>query len=160
MQRYSLQRAQPQDLHTLVAIDDDASSLYQQARLAVMLEYDHPFVLAESKRWADAIDQGLVFMAIDQNNEPAGFAALGWVDGKPYLDQLSVHTKHMRQGVGALLLKRALQWSADNPLWLTTYGSLPWNKPYYERHGFIEVKETECGPELREVLQKQRLALP
>ena len=90
----------------------------------------------------------------------ADFATLCKVDDEPYLDQLSVHPDNMRQGVGTKLLEQVLSCSGDRPLWLTTYAHVSWNKPYYEKRGFVQVPEEFCGPELREILQKQRVALP
>lgn len=156
----SLRNAAPEDLETLIAIDDEASKLYAQAGLNLDLGRDHPFVIAEAKRWAGAIDQGLVYLAVDRHGRPVGFATCGIVDREPYLDQLSVMPACMRQGIGTILLKRAIQWSARRPIWLTTYGSIPWNRPYYERHGFVEVPENKLGPDLQDILREQRRVLP
>ncbi len=45
-------------------------------------------------------------------------------------------------------------------LWLTTYAHLPWNGPFYERHGFVVMRDNDCGPELRAILDEQRAVLP
>jgi hypothetical protein len=37
---------------------------------------------------------------------------------------------------------------------------LPFNRPYYERHGFVVVSERECGPGVLHHLEEQRRALP
>ncbi len=160
MTEYSLRAARLDELPKMVAIDDEASVLYAQAGLELALEEDHPFVVAESLRWANAIEQGLAQVAVNRQDIPIGFATFGFVDGEPYLDQLAVLPSHMRCGIGTALLDHAISWSAGRPLWLTTYAHLPWNGPYYARHGFVSIKESECGPELCAVLQEQRLALP
>jgi ribosomal protein S18 acetylase RimI-like enzyme len=85
---------------------------------------------------------------------------LGFVDGAPYLDQLSVHPRMMRRGIGRMLVSQALTWSESKNLWLTTYSHLAWNRPYYERYGFTVIPEIECGPELQQILALQRAALP
>lgn len=160
MNEYSLRLAHSDELQRLVAIDDDASELYVQEGIDFGLATDHPFVVAEKIRWASAIEQGLAFVAVNQRDTPIGFAALGYVDGEPYLDQLAVLPSYMRRGVGTSLLYHAISWSGRRPLWLTTYSHLPWNRPYYERHGFVAIEEAECGVELCAVLQDQRAALP
>lgn len=152
--------ARPEELQLLVNIDDEASQLYSQAGLQFSFEADHPFVVAESSRWAVAIERGLAHVAVDHKDQPVGFAALAWVDREPYLDQIAVRPIFMRRGVGTMLLRHAISWSAGRPLWLTTYSHLSWNRPYYERHGFTAVPEFLCGPELRAIIEQQRAALP
>ncbi len=144
----------------LVAIDDEAGELFVQAGLTFAFGESHPFVVAETRRWAGAIEQGLAHVAVDLRDEPFGFITLRLVDDEPYLDQLAVRPAAMRRGVGSTLLGHAISWSGGRPLWLTTYSHVPWNRPYYERHGFVSVPESACGPELRTILQEQRAVLP
>lgn len=160
MPSFSLRMARPNELPKLVDIDDDASVVYVQAGIKIKLDKNHPFVVAESVRWARAIERGLAHVAVDRDDEPIGFATFGFVDGEPYLDQIAVRVRHMRRGIGAALLDRAISWSNGRPLWLTTYSHLPWNRLYYERHGFVMIQESECGLELRAILAEQRAALP
>lgn len=155
-----IRAAQSHELTTLIAIDDDASSLYDVAGLNISLDSDHPFVLAEAARWKEAIQLGLAHVAVDNLDQPLGFIALGFVDGEPYLDQLAVRRAHMQRGIGSALLRHAISWSGEWSLWLTTYSHLSWNAPYYEKHGFSVVPEDLCGPELRGILDAQRSALP
>ena len=157
---YTLRQALSEELHALISIDNAASQLYAKAGLAVEFEQDHPFVMEESVRWADAIDKGLAYVATDEFDKPVGFIILGFVDQQHYLDQLAVHPNVMRQGIGTKLLELAITWSAHKPLWLTTYSHLAWNRPYYEKQGFVAVLEEDHGPQLRHILQKQRAALP
>lgn len=144
------------------AIDDDASRPYAEIGLALTLPPDHPFVVAETKRWEHAAEKGLLLFACAPGGEPVGFSALGLVDGRPCLEQVSVRTSWMRQGIGRLLLRRAQHWSVRaGELWLTTYDArVPWNEPWYTREGFVRVPDHACGPELRTTLEAERRALP
>lgn len=160
MEPFSLRLARPDELQELIAIDDEASELYAQAGLALALTKDHPFVKAEAERWAKAIAQSLAHLAVDDRGRPIGFMTLGFVDGEPYLDQLSVRPSAMRRGVGGALLRQAFSWCGTRRIWLTTYSHLPWNRRYYEERGFVVVPEQECGVELRAILREQREALP
>lgn len=157
----TLRVARPDEVDLLVAIDDDAGALYADFGIHLELEADDPFVLLERERWLAALRAGRVQLAVTASGEAVGFAALGSVDGAPYLDQLSVRRAFMRQGLGSRLLASALQASAgQGALWLTTYAHLPFNRPFYERAGFVVVPEAECGPELRATLGLQRRSLP
>lgn len=160
MEPFSLRRARPDELQKLVEIDDEASELFVEAGFELAFDKSHPFVVAESVRWAEAIERGLAYVAVDQEDEPIGFATFRFVDGEPYIDQIAVRRNQMRRGVGTALLRQAISWSGDRPLWLTTYSHIPWNRPYYERHGFVSVPESACGAELRAILWEQRAALP
>ncbi len=67
----------------------------------------------------------------------------------------------MRRGIGSALVRRAIEWSAERPLWLTTYSDVPWNAAYYARRfGFAIVPQAECGPEMKRILESERAVLP
>jgi GNAT superfamily N-acetyltransferase len=91
---------------------------------------------------------------------PVGLLVMDHLDGQPYLEQLSVRVAAQRQGLGRLLLLRAIAWAGAQPLWLTTYAHVAWNRPFYERHGFVAVPEGECAPEILAALEDQRRWLP
>lgn len=155
--------ARADDIDTLVAIDDDASALYAAHGLALGVMEGDPFAVAERGRWLAAAEAGRALLAVDAGGTPLGFAALDVVDGAPYLDQLAVRTSAMRRGIGRVLLAHAIEWAeaqGADALWLTTYAHLPFNRPYYERAGFVVVCETECGAGIRHHLAEQRRALP
>lgn len=157
---FSLRPARPEELQTLVDIDDDACELYAQAGMSFDLSHEHPFVVGETARWAEAIRANRAYVAVDARDRPVGFAALCLVDGNPYLDQLAVRPAAMRRGIGSALVRQSIAWSGDRPLWLTTYAHVDWNAAFYRRHGFVPVPETACGPELVAILDEQRAALP
>ena len=163
MSGVAIRPARPDELATLIAIDDDAGTLAAEWGLAVDVDPSHPFVLAERARWLAAIARGLLEVAQAPDATLVGFAARGFVDDEPYLDQLSVRRGWMRRGIGTTLLGRAVAWAAADPsgrLWLTTWAHVPWNAPFYRRHGFVPHPEAACGPELRATLRDQRGALP
>lgn len=157
---FQIRTARPDELEILIAVDDDSAKLYAESGLRFSLEADHPFVVAESSRWAVAIERKLAHVAVDSQDNPVGFITLGFVDGHPYLDQLAVLSSFMRRGIGSALLRKAISWSGERSLWLTTYSHLNWNKPYYERHGFVTVPEHKWGSELSAIIQEQRTSLP
>ena len=159
----TIRPAAPREIDLLCAIDDDASRLYAESGLEVNLTNDDAFVVAERARWLDSARRGDTFLAVDADGLGVGFAALGSVDGFPYLDQLSVRLAVMRRGIGRLLLGRALEWAqhrGGGALWLTTWDHLPYNRPFYERHGFVVVPEAQCGPDVRYHLAEERQWLP
>jgi GNAT superfamily N-acetyltransferase len=161
MTAYTVRAASPDEIDVLVSIDDDSGLLFAQAGLHITLAADDPFVLLERQRWLAALERAQVLLAEDATGAAVGFAVSGVVDGVPYLDQLSVRPSFMRRGLGRELLRRAIEAATRaGELWLTTYGHLSFNRPFYERAGFAVVPDDSCGPELREILRIQRNALP
>jgi GNAT superfamily N-acetyltransferase len=152
-----------EDLETLCEIDTDAATLFEHAGLFLDLPRDHEFSVDERLRWERSLAAGNALLAVDPDGHAIGFAACGTLDSEPYLDQLSVRTHAMRRGVGSAMLSAVeamVRSAGGRTLWLTTYGHLPWNRPFYERVGFIVTPEQDCGPQIRGELCYQRRWLP
>jgi len=148
------------ELGEAIAIDEDACALYEQAGLRFDIAPDHPFARAEYARWRDAAAQGRLFFATSDQQVPLGLLVLGFVDGAPHLDQLSVRRTAMRRGLGTELLSFAIEWAGNNTLWLETYAHIPWNRPFYERHGFAAVPAEDAPDGVRAYLREQQKWLP
>lgn len=160
--RFLIRAALPGELATFVALDDDAGQLYAQVGLRLDFPPDHPFAVAERASWLCSLELGRAFLAIGDDGTPLGFAALDVVDGAPYLDQLSVRLDSMRHGIGRALLARAIDWARahGDALWLNTYDHLPWNRPFYEKEGFVVVPPDAWGAGMTAVVEAQRQVLP
>ncbi len=94
-----------------------------------------------------------------EGDPPAGFALVSRVDGNLHLDQLAVHPERMRRGIGGRLVEAVLDHAraAGVPaVTLTTFRDVPWNAPWYERHGFTVLPAEEWGPELRALVEHER----
>jgi len=152
--------ASPADIDEIVSIDDDASTLYARAGLTVDFGPDHPFSRAERACWTAAARDGTVFLAGPPGGRAVGLLVMTRIAGAPHLEQLSVRVSAQGRGLGRRLLLRAMEWAGSEPLWLTTYAHLPWNRPFYERHCFAVVPEPDCPPEIVAVLDDQRRWLP
>lgn len=151
------------DIDTLCEIDLDASELFVSAGLDVELPDQHEFALAERTRWLCSLSTGSTLLAVSASGRVLGFAANGTRDREPYLDQLSVRRGSMRSGVGSTLLdasENTARASGARSLWLTTYRHLPWNRPFYERRGFVVVPEAQLGREMLAELEYERRWLP
>ena len=78
----------------------------------------------------------------------AGFAVLELLDGAVHLEQLSVDPAHGRRGIGAALLAatvRAAREHGADRVTLLTYADVPWNGPWYARHGWREITDPTPG---------------
>src|SRR5438874_12103060 len=75
-----------------------------------------------------------------------GYALTDVVDGLAHLEQLSVMPEYGRRGYGAALLNRVCDRARQrgrDAVTLTTFERVPWNGPYYTRHGFRVLAEYE-----------------
>ncbi len=77
------------------------------------------------------------------------FLTLGFVDGEPYLDQLAVRPIAMptRCREGTPLLRRRV-FLVRSPVLFGSPRTLisPWNRRYYERHGFVWSQKASAAP--------------
>jgi GNAT superfamily N-acetyltransferase len=157
---FVIRKASPDEIDEIVSIDVDACSLYDQVGLAADLGPEHPYSAVERACWTRCAREGNAFVAGPPGAPPVGILVMDRIDGAPYLEQLSIRRTAMRQGLGRRLLYRAIEWAGREPLWLTTYGQIPWNRPFYQRHGFVTIPESACPPGIVKVLDDQRGALP
>lgn len=94
-----------------------------------------------------AIARGLVWVALEQGM-PVGFV---WLDDDVGGDaigiaEIDVLPTHGRRGIGAALLEHACAWARAAGYCrvdLGTLGDVPWNAPFYAKHGFGEVDKTD-----------------
>lgn len=160
--RFTLRLATIAELHIAQAIDDAAAQLYLDAGLRFDLADDHPFVLGERARWRRAAEGHGLYWAIVAD-AAVGFAAVNELDGHAHVEQISVRPEHGRRGVGRALLEHACALArarGSSEIWLTTYAHLPFNRPFYERSGFVVVPEHAWGAEARATIEAQRRVLP
>ncbi|MFI0481629.1 GNAT family N-acetyltransferase [Actinomadura sp. 9N215] len=90
--------------------------------------------------------------ALPGGASPVGFAALEEVDGAVHLEQISVRGDLVGRGIGARLLDAVMARAAAEGapgVSLLTFRDVPWNEPWYARHGFAELPEERWGPEIR-----------
>jgi len=79
---------------------------------------------------------------------PVAFAAVITLDGHPHLEQISVQADQTQHGIGTLLLDDVVRRYGPG-LTLLTFRHVPWNGPWYTRHGFAEFPGSAWGPELQ-----------
>jgi GNAT superfamily N-acetyltransferase len=155
-----IRRASPNEIDLIIAIDDDACTLYEEAGLPFDIGPDHPFARAEHERWAEAARAGHVFFADQRELGGVGLLVMGFVGNAPYLEQLFVRRGSMRRGIGRSLLNYAIEWGGERAVWLTTYSHFPWNRPFYESAGFTWIPEGECPARIVSILERERRWLP
>jgi 4-diphosphocytidyl-2-C-methyl-D-erythritol kinase len=97
---------------------------------------------------AQAIGRGLVWVALGRSGEPVGFV---WLDTDAGGDVIGIADFAVlpdcgRRGVGAALLEHACEWAREagfHRMDLGTLADVPWNAPFYRKHGFVAVDKDD-----------------
>jgi GNAT superfamily N-acetyltransferase len=132
-----VRHATPADLARIPEIDAAAEALFHDAGYELpRIPYD-----VDGLRHAVAV--------LVAGDPPVAYLQLDEVDGQAHVAEVSVLPAATRRGIGSRLLERACGWARERgypAISLITYADVPWNAPWYARHGFVEVEPTT--PEL------------
>jgi GNAT superfamily N-acetyltransferase len=129
--------AEPADLAALAAIELSGEPLFRE--LGIVFPAAPATVEAAMGQGAEILVAG---------DPPIAFAAVIELDRHPHLEQISVRADRGRRGIGSLLLEEVMRRSGPG-LTLLTFRDVPWNGPWYARHGFAELPRSAWGPQLR-----------
>jgi GNAT superfamily N-acetyltransferase len=132
----TVRSAQPRDLPLLPGIESSGETIFAAAGIVFR---PGPTVIEQMKDDAQILVLG---------DPPIGFAALSRLDGRHYLEQISVHASRTGQGFGRVLLQAVIDEAAGD-LTLITFRDIPWNGPWYATFGFTELPGHQWGPRLR-----------
>jgi len=98
---------------------------------------------------AEEIRRGFVWVAVDEPSaEIVGFV---WLEVELHSDvvgiaEIDVLPAFHRRGIGSALLEHACAWAQEKGyrrIDLGTLPDVPWNAPFYARHGFVEVDKSD-----------------
>lgn len=116
---------------------------------------DPPLSVAELARYQRA---GTAWATVDAADMPIAYLIADVVDGNLHIEQVSVHPRHARHGLGRRLIEHAAQHARANhlpALTLTTFMDVPWNAPYYARCGFRALATDELTPGLHAIRRSE-----
>ena len=128
--------AEPADLAELAAVELAADELFL------------PLGITDLPLPPPAAERARAWRVLVAGRPVQGFAVLELVDGAVHLEQLSVHPAAGRRGVGAALLAATADATREvgaDRVTLVTYADVPWNAPYYARHGWQPLDQPTPG---------------
>jgi GNAT superfamily N-acetyltransferase len=146
---YAIRRATREELAQLETIERAAATLFLTTRYAWLAEKGDslPPAFLEKQQ-----QEGLVWV-VACDDLPVGFAVIHHsIDGQPFLEEMSIEPDHTRRRLGARLLETICdhaRTSGASYIALTTFEDVPWNAPFYERHGFRRLSDEELPDGLR-----------
>ncbi|MEU6122607.1 GNAT family N-acetyltransferase [Streptomyces sp. NPDC047123] len=145
------------ELPVLQDIERAAGEPFRALGMAAIAD-DEPPAVADLDRFRRA---GHAWVAVDP--ERADGAPVAYLIGEPlaeaggavfHIEQVSVHPRAARRGVGRALIEHAADRAraeGARALTLTTFTDVPWNAPYYARLGFRPLTDAGLTPALRAV---------
>lgn len=150
----------PADHPHLRPIEEAADSLFHAAGVHLGLTGASP---ADDAPYAEGLAEGRMLIAEDDDGAPVGFLYLESLDDHPHIEELAVHPRAQRRGLGAGLLRACFTLCRARGaarVSLSTFTQLPWNAPFYAREGFQVVPEAAWTPGMRALRDREeRLGL-
>jgi len=153
-QNYTIELAAESDLRTIPAIEQAAAAMFSENDLPPELR----FLVTDQETLIEAQGEKRLWTALDGNKIAVGFALARVVDGYAHLEEVGVHPDHGRQGLGSRLLGAVIDWARAGGfpgVTLITFRHLPWNAPFYERHGFVQIDDQQTTGTLREFIREE-----
>jgi GNAT superfamily N-acetyltransferase len=147
---YVIRRAEQADLPLLNEIELAAAQLLQGHAPDSVLSEATPFADFEIAQrvghlWVAAI-----------NGQPVGFAHVKLLEPHAaHLDELDVHPRHGRQGLGRCLVLAACEWAAaagKDAVTLSTFREPRWNMPFYASLGFKAIPKADLSDALARIV--------
>lgn len=149
-----IREAQSSDVEHLPNIERSAAQLFKQ-------DSDLAWVADDSVLSAE-LHQSYIQA---QNSWVAeyGDQLIGFINGVEYnntfhICEFSVVQEWQQQGIGRALLTKLEEVMRDRKLStisVTTFKDVPWNAPFYEQNGFIELKENDLSLFLMDILEEE-----
>jgi GNAT superfamily N-acetyltransferase len=142
------------ELETLQEIERAAGQCFVDVGMQEIAD-DAPLSLSALDRYRRA---GLAWVSAGPADRPMAYLIAHPLDGGLHVEQVSVHPRYARRGVGRSLLEHAAAHAASarsTSLTLTTFEHVPWNAPYYGRCGFRVLDEREWTPGLRAIREQE-----
>ncbi|MBB1198926.1 N-acetyltransferase [Enterobacteriaceae bacterium 89] len=91
-------------------------------------------------------------------NQPVGFILAETLEDSLFIVELSVANEWQNQGIGRRLLAltaSAAEQRGLSALMLTTFRTVPWNAPFYQRNGFRMLEDAQLTPGLWQKLESE-----
>ncbi|MCG4257972.1 GNAT family N-acetyltransferase [Acetobacter senegalensis] len=158
---FTVRLARQDDAPKLPAIERSAAQVFRRIPALAFLAEDEPS-LSEADHRA-RIEQELCWVAVDSADTPCGFLSAALNGRDLHIVEVSVEARAQGAGLGRALLREVCDYARAHGMarvTLTTFRSVPWNAPFYERLGFREVLPEHESHLAGKVRQEEASGLP
>jgi GNAT superfamily N-acetyltransferase len=103
------------------------------------------------------VGMGQVWVGSLEDDVPVGMVIASVREEAVYVEEMDVLPTHGRRGLGARLLATICTWAQaqGRAVTLSTFRDVPWNGPFYRKHGFRDLQPTEWTPGMRAIREKE-----
>ena len=161
-----MRRALPDDVQLRVGRAEELDRLNEIDRAGALLLAEHGFpslatnlpTLDDTKR---LVTDRAVWVAADRNDRAVGFAVASDPGPCFYLHELCVDPARGREGIGTALLDAVIahaRWAFHSAIALDTFRTVPFNAPFYSRHGFMAMEPGAVHPDIADLVRSARPA--
>ncbi len=157
---YNVRLATMQDLKFLPDVEHAANILF-----APYLDMLPPCsgTVVDLDALGEKASSKLLWVAVNAQDTPVGFAFAGVVDNLVHLEEVDVHIDHARRGIGTRLVEAVCHWAQEHgykAITLTTFLHVPFNAPWYAKLGFRSLDGDEMTPGLAGLLAREAAQFP
>lgn len=156
---YTIRLARNDEVARLPDVERRAASAFSGREAELGLSAEHLLSVSTVEALTRANLDGRLWVAVDAEGSPVGFALVVELGLFAHLHELDVLPEHGRKGLGSALLEAVCEWAFTrgfSAVTLSTFRHVPWNAPFYARRGFVEVEPSEQPPELTRIVEAER----
>lgn len=142
----SVRPGRPADVESMQQIEIAAGSLFAEIGMHDVAEDG----AHETELLAGHVAAGRAWVA-EVDGVVCGYALIDILDSQAHLEQVTVHPGYSRRGIGRTIIDQVAEWARTQgytTMTLLTFREVAWNGPYYRRLGFVDVPDSDMGPEL------------
>lgn len=151
---YRIRLARPDEVPRVQEIEDEAGMIF--SGLGIIDEaLDVSFPVDDLVR---LVGMGQVWVGCLEDDVPVGMAIASVREGDVYVEEMDVLPAHGRRGLGGRLLECICAWAqaqSHAAVTLSTFRDVPWNGPFYRKHGFRDLAPAEWTPGMRAIREKE-----
>lgn len=156
MTNHRISNATESQIAQISVIEKSAAGIFPPGSIPKHLESD----AVDPKELFTAINENRLWVVLENGNDnPLGFVLVRYFGHILYLAEIDVLPKYGRRGLGTALLSHVIRHGRDNAfavIYLTTVATIPWNAPFYAKHGFSIVEDGLLPDPIREIIDHER----
>jgi GNAT superfamily N-acetyltransferase len=149
--------ATPADLPAIQGIERAAGEIFRTVGMNDVAD-DGPI---DSRDFCRFVTDQRAWVDVDSDGSPVAYLLLIPLEASAHIEQITVHPRASRQGIGARLLAVVDDWASRHNvarLTLTTFRDVPWNAPYYARLGFTVLDPADWTPAISATVDNESAA--
>ena len=142
---FRIRLARPDEIARLREIEDKAGEMFSGLGLNDDT-LDSSFPIDDLIR---LVGMKQAWVACTEDDRPVGMVFASVREGAVYVEELDVMPEFGRRGLGSRLLNCVCDWAREQrcaEVTLSTFRDVPWNGPFYRKHGFRDLQPAEWTP--------------